>query len=153
MAEVAVLSSGCCIRNKWMILQQIISRLLRKILTLQGCLCKPKAGSIDAFVLHDRCRAGITCLGNAGMSPRARRMAAHVQGLFVTQTSPAWCGTCGLLKPYLCELLCLGGLFTLQLTDVLQSCSCMGAGDTFCTEIPRLSSFTLKCQAGSTESR
>lgn len=70
-----------------MSLQQIISRLPGESLARRGSpdsqLYKSKTESIDAFDA-DWYKAGITCLGNASVSPRACSMAVRVQSLFVT---------------------------------------------------------------------
>lgn len=73
------------------------------------------------------------------MPPGAGSNAVRVQGLFVTQISPAMHGACGLFKQHLCELLCLGRLLGLQLTGRLQSCSWTQVpADIFYTEAPKL---------------
>lgn len=65
----------------------MISRLLGESLAAQGSpdsqLYKSETEGIDAFDA-DWYKAGITCLGNASVSPRACSMAVCVQSLFVT---------------------------------------------------------------------
>lgn len=73
------------------------------------------------------------------MPPGAGSNAVHVQGLFVTQISPAVYGARGLFKQHLRELLCLGRLLGLQLTGRLQGCSWTQVPvDIFYIEAPKL---------------
>lgn len=71
-AEVTMLSSGCCIRNNYMSLQQTFQGSWEKSLAPRGSpnsqLHKSKTESIDAFDA-DWYKTGITCLGNASVSP------------------------------------------------------------------------------------
>ena len=93
-------------------MEQIISRLLGESLVPRGNpdsqLYRSKTESIDAFDA-DWYKAGITCLGNASVSPGACIMAVRVQGLFVTWISLAMYGACGLLELHSHELGCLFG--------------------------------------------
>lgn len=65
----------------------MISRLRGESLRPRGSpdsqLYKSETESIDAFDA-DWYRAGITCLANASVSPRACSVAVRVQSLFVT---------------------------------------------------------------------